>query len=68
MSFVFDEFVNVLKLVYRMEEGSENNGDEEFFFNVDKKSEEVLKEKCFRKYKYKKYLKLKLKDKKKYKK
>ena len=68
MSFVSDELANVLKSVYRMEEGSENNGDEESSSNVDKKSEEVSKEKRSRKHKHKKHSKSKSKDKKKHKK
>lgn len=67
MSFVFDEFVNVLKLVY-MKEESFKIEDVYFILNLEKNNGEVLKEKCFRKYKYKKYLfKLKFCDKKKYK-
>lgn len=65
MSFVFDEFVNVLKLVYMMEGSVGKEEDCDFFKKVDKSNGDVLKEKCLRKYKYKKY---KFKDKKKYKK
>ncbi|XP_022783520.1 protein SON-like isoform X3 [Stylophora pistillata] len=68
MSFVSDELANVLKSVYRMEEGGENNSDEDSSSKVDKKNEEVLKEKRSRKHKHKKHSKSKSKDKKKHKK